>query len=224
LPATESGLPASNSASRARWLDLLGYRQTWAFISAKFLIDPIWWFYLFWIPDFLQRKHGLSLTNLRMPILVIYVLADVGSVAGGWFSSFLMQRGKTVNVARKTALLICAFSIVPIVFASKVTSMWSAALLIGLAAAGHQGFSTNLLTLPSDLFPTKLVASIVGIGGAAGAFGGMLIAQIVAHILQWTGSYTIPFLIAGSSYLVACAFIQLLAPQLDTVRLDKEAT
>ena len=224
LLLTESALPANNSATPARWLDLLGYRQTWAFISAKFLIDPIWWFYLFWIPDFLQRRHGLSLGKLGFPVLVIYLLADVGSVAGGWFSSFLMQRGKSVNVARKSALLVCAISIVPIVFASRVASLWSAVLLIGLAAAGHQGFSTNLLTLPSDLFPTKLVASIVGIGGAAGAIGGMLIAQIVAHILQWTGSYTIPFLMAGSSYLIACVFIQFLAPQLDTVRLGREAT
>lgn len=224
LPPVESALPVIPPVPHVRWLNLLGHRQTWAFISAKFLIDPIWWFYLFWIPDFLQRRHGLSLGKLGLPVLVIYVLADVGSIAGGWLSSFLIQRGKSVNVARKSALLVCAVSVVPIIFASRVASLWSAILLIGLAAAAHQGFSTNLFTLPSDLFPTNLVASVVGIGGAAGAIGGMLIAQIVSHILQWTGSYAIPFLMAGSSYLIACAFIQVLAPQLNPVRLGASAT
>ena len=151
--------------------------------------------------------------------MVIYVLADFGSVAGGWLSSWLLHRGKTVNLARKAALLICAISVVPIIFASRVDSLWAAVLLIGLAAAGHQGFSTNLLTLPSDMFPAKVVASLAGIGGAAGAFGGMLIAEVVAHILEWTGSYSIPFFIAGSSYLVALAVMQLLAPRLGSVQL-----
>ena len=224
LPPAESAPLLGEPAPHVRWLDLFAHRQTWAFISAKFLIDPIWWFYLFWIPDFLQRRHGLSMGKLGLPILVIYLLADVGSVAGGWLSSFLIQRGKSVNVARKSALLVCAVSVVPIIFASRVASLWSAVLLIGLAAAAHQGFSTNLFTLPSDLFPTNLVGSVVGIGGAAGAIGGMLIAQIVSHILQWTGSYAIPFLLAGSSYLIACAFIQVLAPQLDPAHLDRSAT
>jgi MFS transporter, ACS family, hexuronate transporter len=211
----------SESASPVRWSEFLGHRQTWAFVCGKFLIDPIWWFYLFWIPDFLERRHGLSLRQIGLPILVIYVLADVGSIAGGGLSSFLLHRGKTVNLARKTALLVCAVSVVPIIFASRVDSIWVAVLLLGLAAAGHQGFSTNLLTLPSDMFPAKFVASVAGIGGAAGAMGGMLIAEVVAHILEWTGSYAIPFLIAGSSYLFALAVMQLLAPNLEPVRLGR---
>lgn len=211
VPTESDSAPA---ATKTKWSELLPHRQTWAFVSAKFLIDPIWWFYLFWIPDFLQRRHGLALGKNGLPILLIYLLADVGSVAGGWLSSFLIHRGKSVNFARKTALFISAVCVVPIIFASTVSSLWSAVLLIGLAAAGHQGFSCNLLTLPSDLFPSRVVASVVGIGGAAGAIGGMLIAQIVAHILQWTGSYTIPFLIAGSAYLIAWIVLQLLAPKL----------
>jgi ACS family hexuronate transporter-like MFS transporter len=199
--------------------EILRHRQTWAFVSGKFLIDPIWWFYLFWIPDFLERRHGLSLRQIGLPILVIYVLADFGSVAGGWLSSFLLHRGKSVNLARKTALLVCAICVVPIIFASRVNSVWAAVLLVGLAAAAHQGFSTNLLTLPSDMFPARVVASVAGLGGAAGAVGGMLIAEVVAHILQWTGSYTIPFFIAGSAYLLALAVMQLLAPNLQAVRL-----
>ena len=198
--------------------EIVRHRQTWAIVCGKFLVDPIWWFYLFWIPDFLERRHGLSMGQIGLPILVIYVLADFGSVAGGWLSSFLLRRGKTVNMARKVALLVCAVSVVPIVLASRVDSLWTAVLLIGLAACGHQGFSANLLTLPSDLFPVKVVASVAGVGGAAGAIGGMLIAEVVAHVLQWTGSYAIPFFIAGSAYLVALAVIQFLAPRLEAVR------
>jgi ACS family hexuronate transporter-like MFS transporter len=209
----------AESSGKFNVREILRHRQTWAFVSGKFLIDPIWWFYLFWIPDFLERRHGLSLRQIGLPIVVIYVLADFGSVAGGWLSSFLLHRGKTVNLARKTALLVCAICVAPIIFASRVNSVWAAVLLVGLAAAAHQGFSTNLLTLPSDMFPARVVASVAGLGGAAGAVGGMLIAEVVAHILQWTGSYTIPFFIAGSAYLLALAVMQLLAPNLEAVRI-----
>jgi ACS family hexuronate transporter-like MFS transporter len=201
--------------AKIAWARLIPHRQTWAFVVAKFMTDPIWWFYLFWIPDFLQRRHGLALMNIRLPIVVIYVIADVGSVAGGWFSSWLIHRGKSVNLARKSALLICAVCVVPIVFAYNMQSMWGAVLLIGLAAAGHQGFSANLFTLTSDTFPAQAVGSVVGMGGMAGAIGGMLIATIVGHTLQWTGSYMIPFLMAGFAYLLALAAIQFLVPRLE---------
>jgi ACS family hexuronate transporter-like MFS transporter len=196
------------------WLALLRHRQTWAFSLGKFIIDPIWWFYLFWIPDFLERRHGLALLQIGLPIVVIYLMADGGSVAGGWLSSALIRSGKSVNLGRKVAMLVCALCVVPIVFAPKIASTWGAVLLIGLAAAAHQGFSCNLLTLPSDMFPGKTVASVVGIGGMAGAIGGMLIAKIVAYFLQWTGTYAVPFAIAGSAYLVALAVVHLLAPKL----------
>ena len=203
--------------AKIAWARLIPHRQTWAFVVGKFMTDPIWWFYLFWIPDFLQRKHGLALMNIRLPIVVIYVIADIGSVAGGWFSSWLIHRGKSVNLARKSALLICALCVVPIVFAYNMESLWGAVLLIGLAAAGHQGFSANLFTLPSDTFPAQAVGSVVGMGGMAGAIGGMLIATIVGHTLQWTGSYMIPFLMAGFAYILALAAIQLLVPKLEPV-------
>jgi ACS family hexuronate transporter-like MFS transporter len=201
--------------AKIKWARLIPHRQTWAFVVGKFMTDPIWWFYLFWIPDFLQRRHRLALMNIRLPIVVIYVIADVGSVAGGWFSSWLIHRGKSVNVARKSALLICAVCVVPIVFAYNMESLWGAVLLIGLAAAAHQGFSANLFTLTSDTFPAQAVGSVVGMGGMAGAIGGMLIATIVGHTLQWTGSYMIPFLMAGSAYVLALAAIQLLVPKLE---------
>jgi len=214
---------ATQLTQKIKWSSLLPYRQTWAFACGKFLIDPIWWFYLFWVPDFLERRHGLHLAQIGLPIVVIYLISDFGSVAGGWLSSFMIRRGASVNAGRKTAMLVCAISIVPIVFAYRVTGLWPAVLLIGLAAAGHQGFSSNLFTLPSDLFPSRAVGSVVGIGGMAGAVGGMLIAKIVGYTLQWTGSYRVPFLIAGSAYLVALGAIHLLSPRLEPARIDGEA-
>jgi MFS transporter, ACS family, hexuronate transporter len=219
LEYIRSGPP--ESTARIKWLCLLPHWQTWAFVAGKFLIDPIWWFYLFWAPDFLQRKHGLSLLQIGVPIMVIYVISDAGSVVGGWFSSQLIRRGRTVNAARKIAMLVCALSAVPVIYASRAQGLWPAVLLIGLAAAAHQGFSCNLFTLTSDMFPSRAVASVVGIGGMAGAIGGMLIAKIVGYVLQWTGSYRIPFLIAGLAYIIALGFIHLLAPDLKPATLKE---
>lgn len=204
---------------RVHWLRLLKFRQTWAFALGKFVTDPVWWFYLFWIPDFLQRKHGLALMEVGLPILVIYLIADAGSVLGGWMSSALIARGSALNAARKIPLLICAVAVIPIVFASRVQGTWSAVFLIGLAAAAHQGFSANLLTLPSDMFPANAVGSVVGFGGMAGAASGMIAAKVVSYILQWTHSYAIPFVIAGFTYLVAMIVIQALAPKLKPVAI-----
>jgi len=209
----------SEPIRKIKWISLFPHRQTWAFVMGKFMTDPIWWFYLFWIPDFLQRRHGLALIKIGLPIMVIYLISDVGSVGGGWLSSWLIQRGKSINAARKIAMLVCALCVAPIVFAYRTDSMWAAVLLIGLAAAGHQGFSANLFTLTSDIFPSQAVGSVVGIGGMAGAIGGMLIATIVGHVLQWSGSYMVPFLIAGSAYLVALATIHLLSPKLEPARI-----
>ena len=201
------------------WITLFPLRQTWTFAVGKFLTDPVWWFYLFWMPGFFQTRHGLSLTKLGPPLIAIYVIADVGSVVGGWISSFLIRRGRSINASRKMALLICAVGVIPVVFAYRVESTLSAVLLIGLAAACHQGFSANLYTITSDMFPAEAVGSVTGIGGMAGAIGGLCIAAVVGHVLQWTGSYMIPFLIAGFAYLVALGLIQLLSPRLEPAKL-----
>jgi len=208
-------------SEKVRWTRLLPYRQTWTFAAGKFLSDPIWWFYLFWIPDYLQRAHGLHFTQIGLPIFVIYLISDFGSVAGGWLSSTLIRRGFSVNASRKWAMLICALSVVPIGALYRVSDMWTATLLIGLATAAHQGFSANLYTLTSDLFPARAVGSVVGIGGMAGAMAGMLFAEIVGHVLQWTGSYTILFFIAASAYLVALFVIHILSPGLIPVRIEQ---
>jgi len=205
---------AEESVRPVSWFRLLGLRQTWAFALGKFLTDPIWWFYLYWLPKFLHETHGLTLATIGAPLVAIYLIADVGSIGGGWLSSILIKKGFSVNAARKTAMLVCAVAVVPIVLAPWVSSLWGAVALIGLAAAAHQGWSANIFTLASDMFPRRAVGSVVGIGGMAGAVGGMLISTVTGYLLQWTGSYWAIFALAGSAYLLALAVVQLLAPSL----------
>ena len=206
------------------WSRLLPHRQTWAFAAGKFLTDPIWWLYLFWVPDFLGRNHGLDLKTMGLPLVVIYLVADVGSIGGGWLSSHLIKRGWSTNAARKPAMLVCALAVVPMLAAAQVKSLWMAVALVSIAAAAHQGWSANLFTLVSDMFPKRAVGSVVGIGGMAGSVGGMLIALVVGAILQKTGSYVPIFVMAASAYLVALVIIQLLVPQLAPADLDTDPT
>lgn len=208
---------------RIPWSRLLRYRQTWAFVLGKFMTDPIWWFFLFWLPKFLNSSHGITLANIGPPLVAIYIAADVGSIAGGWLSSSLIRRGWGVNRARKTAMLGCALAVVPIVFAARAKDLWTAVSLIGLATAAHQGWSANLFTTVSDMFPRSAVASVIGIGGFGGALGGMFIADFTGHLLQWTHSYVPVFIIAGSAYLAALLLIQLLAPRLEPVGLETQS-
>ncbi|MBB4128483.1 ACS family hexuronate transporter-like MFS transporter [Xanthomonas translucens] len=208
---------------RLSWAQVLRHRQAWAFAVAKFVTDPIWWFFLFWLPKFLHAEYGLSLLQLGAPLIVIFVLADVGSITGGWIAGRFIARGWSVNRARKTAMLLCALAVVPIVFAARADNLWLAVGLIGLATAAHQGWSANLFTLPSDMFPRHAVATVVGIGGFAGAVGGMLIATFIGFLLEATGSYVPVFLMAGSAYLLALALVQWLAPGLQPARLEHNA-
>jgi len=201
--------------ARIPWARLFPHRQTWAFAIGKFMTDPIWWVYLFWLPDFLNKQHGLELKNFGLPLAIIYIIADVGSIGGGWISGALIKRGWSINAGRKIAMLICALAVVPIIFASTTSNLWVAVILIGIAAAAHQGWSANLFTTASDMFPKQAVGSVVGIGGMAGAIGGMFIAKLVAYILETTGSYVPIFAIAASAYLIALLIIHLLAPRLE---------
>ncbi len=203
------------------WLELLKHRQAWVFILGKFLTDPIWWLYLFWIPDFLNREYKLDLKNIGLPLVIIYLLADVGSIGGGWISSRLLKNGWTVNKARKTAMLTCALCVVPIIFATKASNLWVAVTLVGIAAAAHQGWSANLFTLTSDMFPRKAVGAIVGLGGMAGAIGGMVLALIVGEVLQRTGKYDVLWIVAGSAYLFALLVIHVLAPRLEPAKMEE---
>ncbi|MEH0194265.1 MFS transporter [Caulobacter sp. CCNWLY153] len=201
------------------WAKLLTKRETWAFALGKFLIDPIWWMFLFWLPDFLGKRYGLDLKTFGPPLIAIYLLSDVGSVAGGWLSSTLMKNGASINKARKLTMLVCALLAMPVMFAAKADSVWLAVLIIGIATAAHQGFSANLYTLPSDVFPRGAVGSVVGIGGMLGAFGGMAFSKYVGNVLDQIGTYTPIFVVAGSAYLVALAAIHILSPKLAPARL-----
>jgi ACS family hexuronate transporter-like MFS transporter len=224
LSATElefirsSDEPATaTSRAAVSWVKLLKLKETWAYALGKFLTDPIWWLYLFWLPDFLSKRHGLHLKSFGPPLVAIYLLSDIGSVTGGWGSSRLMKIGRTANAARKITMLICAVAVVPIIFAQFVSQLWTVVAIIGLAAAAHQAWSANLMTLPSDLFPRAAVGSVVGIGGMAGAVGGMLMSKYNGYILGVFGSYQPIFALAGSAYMVAIVAIHFLSPKLERV-------
>jgi ACS family hexuronate transporter-like MFS transporter len=195
------------------WRRLLATRQAWAYMAGRFLIDPIWWTFLFWLPDFFAKRHGLDLRSFGPPLVAIYILADVGSILGGWYSSRLLARGCELGRARKRAMLAAALAVVPVAFAVAAPSVWIAVLLIGLACAGHQGFSANLFSMPADLFPRWAIGSVVGLGGFAGAAGGMLMAKYAGWVLQTLGSYTPIFIVAGCAYLFALAVVHLINPR-----------
>jgi ACS family hexuronate transporter-like MFS transporter len=213
-----SGLQASVSVS---WPKLLRARETWAYALGKFLTDPIWWLYLFWLPDFLAKRYNLDLKSFGPPLVAIYLLSDIGSVVGGWGSSRLMKSGRSANAARKITMLICALAVTPIVFAQFVSHLWMAVAIIGLATAAHQAWSANLMTLPSDMFPRVAVGSAVGIGGMAGAVGGMLMSKYNGYILDVFGSYQPIFALAGGAYIAGIAVIHFLSPRL--ARVAEEA-
>jgi ACS family hexuronate transporter-like MFS transporter len=205
------------AAGQIPWRTLIARREAWVLFLGKLITDPVWWLYLFWIPDFLHRNHGLDLKRMGPPLVAIYLLSLFGGIAGGWLSSRLIKRGWSTNAARKTTLLVAAIAVTPIVAAAHTTSLWTAVGIIGLAVGAHQAFSANLLTLPSDMFPASSVASVMGVGGLGGGLGGILIAQTAGRILQATGSYHALFYMAASAYLVALAAIHLLVPRLAPV-------
>jgi MFS transporter, ACS family, hexuronate transporter len=206
------------------WLRLLEHRQTWAVAAGKFLTDPIWWFYLFWSAKFFSDRFGADLKQIGPPLITIYLMADVGSVAGGWLSSRLIARGWTANAARKTALLACAVCVIPVSFAPVVKEMWVAVFLIGLAAAAHQGFSANMYTLASDMFPRRAVGSVIGIAGMSGAVGGILMQAASGRIKDLTGSYLAMFVVAGSVYVLSVLVIHGLVPRLSPAVLQAGPT
>ena len=209
----------SESASpKISWPNLLAHRQTWAFIVGYGFTAPIWWFYLYWLTKFLSKQYGLDLTDLGLPLVVIYSMTCFGSIGGGRLSSALMRRGWSLNAGRKTAMLVCAVCVVPVVFAPHAPNLWVATFLIGLAASAHQGWAANLFALASDLFPKDAVASVVGLGGMAGALTAMAFSESTGFILETTGSYWSLFAIASSAYLIALAIIHWLSPALQPVK------
>jgi ACS family hexuronate transporter-like MFS transporter len=215
--ASIGGLP--RGPGKIPWRALMSARETWAYALARFLIDPIWWMFLFWLPDFFAKRYGLDLQHFGPPLVAVYLLSDLGSVAGGWMSSKLIRVGVTLNRARKLTMLVASALVLPVLFAVHANNLWLAVTIVGMAAAGHQAFSANLYTFPSDVFPQQAVASVVGIGGTAGAIGAMLMAKYAGWVLDSIGSYAPIFVVAGAAYWLALAAIQLLSPRMDTAAL-----
>jgi ACS family hexuronate transporter-like MFS transporter len=205
------------------WRTLLRLPQTWAYMLGRFLIDPIWWTFLFWLPDFFNRQYQVKMLDFGPPLVAVYLLADVGSIAGGWLSSRFLSRGWSVNRARKTAMFCCALFALPIIFAAHAPTLWWAVLAIGLACACHQGFSANVYAMPGDLFPRGMGGSVIGLGGLAGACGGMLMAKFAGTILAGIGGYGPIFAVAGVAYLLALLVIHLLVPHYATVNTESLA-
>lgn len=223
LSATELAYIQSDPqepAVRVPWVRLVPHRQTWAFLVGKFLTDPIWWFFLYWLAKFLNQQYGLTRTGLGWPLVIVYTGSMVGSVCGGWLPAKFLKMGWSLNRARKTAMLICAVAVLPVTFAATGGKLWLTVALVSLATAAHQGWSANLFTLPSDTFPKQAVASVVGIGGFGGAVGGMLIATLTGLVLERTHSYVPMFVMASLAYLVALAIIHLVLPTLERANLE----
>ena len=210
----------AKSAEHISWPILFANRPVWGLLLARFLTDPVWWFYLYWGPKFLNARFGWNLGQIGLPVAAMYLVSSVGGVFGGWFYSYLTRRGRTNNSARKLAMLACALMVVPIVLAPRVASPWLATALIALAMAGHCGWAANIFTIVSDIFPQRAVSSVVGICGFGGATGGMLVSSAVGFVLQATGSYLTIFALASFSYLAGLSIIQLMSPRLEVVNLE----
>ena len=199
--------PVEESKSGVSYAELLKHKETWALCAAKFLTDPIWWFFLYWLPKFLNTNHGITLSGVGAPLVTIYIMATLGSITGGYASSWLVGKGWNAPKARISSMFVFAMMIVPIFFASQTSNLWVAVFIIGIAAAAHQGWSANLFTLISDLYPKNAVGSMTGLAGMSGAIGGMLIASAIGFLLQATGSYVPVFALAASAYLLAWVLV-----------------
>ena len=203
------------------WSRIVRKREAWAFASAKFLTDPVWFLMLFWLPKYFSTTYDVDLKVVLLPMILMYLLSDVGSIAGGWLSSRLIQQGRTPNFARKVTMIIAGLCVLPLLFVTGVSNMWLAVLLIGIALAGHQAFSTNLLSIPPDMFPKRAVGSVIGLGGFAGGIGGMIMAKSTGLVLDATqGNYTIIFAMCTTVYFLAVAAIHLLSPRLAKVEVQ----
>lgn len=221
---------AEKVTEKVAWVKLLSYKQTWAFALGKFLTDPIWWFYLFWLPDFLQSQYKLTLMEMTIPVAVVYMISTIGSVGGGYLPMAFINRNWPAFKARKTSMFIFAMFVFPVVFSQKAgeVNMWLAVLVIGIAAAAHQAWSANIFTTVSDMFPKKATASVTGIGGMAGGLGGILLTWAVQKNMfvyyrelgQIETAYLIMFWICGGAYLLAWLVMHLLVPKMNKVILD----
>ncbi|MCS6967867.1 MAG: MFS transporter [Cytophagales bacterium] len=208
------------SEEKISWRQLLSFRQTWTLCFVRFITDPVWWFFLFWIPKFLYARYSLQLQALSMPLIVLFLVADAGSIAGGWLSSFWLKKGYSLDFARRTTLLVCALLAAPVALASQMPSAASAVAIIALAAASYQGWSANIFTIITDLYPSKAVASMSGLAGMSGAIGGSVFSYLIGYLLEKTGNYTLIFSAAGVIFALAWAVLRLLIPTLQRITIN----
>ena len=199
---------------KIKWIDLLKLKQTMAICSTRFISDWVWWFFLFWIPDYLDKAHHIDMKEVVLPLIIIYSVSSIGGIGGGWLSSRFISSGKSIDFARKTSILICALIILPVMLVSQTHHLWLAVILIALAAAGHQGWASNMFTIISDIYPKHAVGTMVGISGFAGAAGGALSASFIGLILENTGSYFLIFFVASSVYLLNWLILKLFVREL----------
>jgi ACS family hexuronate transporter-like MFS transporter len=217
---------ATDDAKKISWGKIISVRQTWAFVVGKFFTDPIWWFYLFWIPSYFNTTYNLNLSNSWIYVSTVYVIASFGSVLGGYLSGWFIKKGWPIYKARKTAMLIYALCVVPVIFIQYTSDVWTAVLLISLAAAAHQAWSANIFTTVSDMFPKTAVSSVVGIGGMAGSVGGILFPLFIGIILDHfkaleniNAGYNIIFIICGCAYVIAWLLMHVLAPKMEQIKV-----
>ncbi len=213
--------PAEDNG-RAGFFRLLRHRESWAYMAGRFMIDPVWWTFLFWLPDFFNKQYGYDLKSFGPPLVAIYILADVGAIAGGWYSSHLLKRGVATGAARKRAMFFCALFALPVMFAAEASNVWVAVTVIGLACAAHQGFSTNLFATPGDLFPRYAQGTLIGLGGFAGAVGGFIASKSLGVLLDRVGSYQPFFIACGLAYVAALLVVHLLNPRYAPVAIKSD--
>ena len=209
----------TGSQKSVKWAELVKYKQTIAICASRFITDWVWWFFLFWVPDLLNKMHNINIKEVILPLIVIYTAASFGGIGGGWLSSYFIKNGKSIDFARKTTIIICALCVVPIIFLSFVNSLWLSIGIISLAAAAHQGWASNIFTVVSDIYPKSAVASMIGISGFIGAIGGALAASFIGLILEMTGSYLPIFLFAGLAYVFAWLILKLVIKNIEPIKL-----
>jgi len=207
------------SEQALKWRDLFKYRETIAICSTRFISDWVWWFFLFWIPDFLSKTHDVDIKEVVLPLIVIYAVSSIGGIGGGWLSSTFIRKGRSIDYSRKTAILICAVLVLPVMLVSSITNLWVAVGLITLAAAGHQGWAANIFTIVSDIYPKNAVASMIGLSGFTGAIGGALSASFVGLMLETSDSYFLMFMVAASIYLVNWLILKIFIKEIKPIAL-----
>jgi MFS transporter, ACS family, hexuronate transporter len=210
----------ADSTEKIPWRKIFPHKQTLGICIARFLTDPIWWFFLFWLPKFLGTRFGIDLIHIGWPLVIIYTVSIGGSLVGGWLSAYFIGQGKTPLAARKKSILLLAFLVIPIFFAAITTHVWIAVALISLAAFAHQGYAANIYTVVSDIYPKNAVGSMAGLAGFSGAVGGVLFSGAIGLILQLTGSYYVVFGIASVAYLLCWTSLKLFVPDDKEVKIN----